>query len=61
MSIIPFLFHLFSVFHAFFHALKGYIRTKHILGFLMIQTLFCEIDHWVFVLGCYKHDSCGLI
>ena len=27
MSIIPILFHLFSVFHAFFHALKGYFRT----------------------------------
>ena len=22
---------------------------------------FCEIDHWVFVLWCYKHDPCGLI
>ena len=23
--------------------------------------LIFEIDHWVFVLGCYKHDPCGLI
>ena len=27
MSILPFLFHLFSFLHAFFHAFKGYFRT----------------------------------
>ena len=36
MSILPFLFRLFSFFlHAFFHALKGYFWTMHKLGFLM--------------------------
>ena len=57
----PFFFHLFSVLYAFFHALKGYFRTMHKLGFLTFQAEFCEIDHWVFVLGCYNHDPCGLI
>ena len=56
MSIIPFLFHLFLVLHAFFHALKGYFRTMHILGFLMFQALFCEIDRWVLLLYCYIPD-----
>ena len=27
----------------------------------MFQIFFGEIDHWVFVLGCYYHDPCGLI
>ena len=53
MSIIPFLFHLFSVVHAFFHALKGYFRTMHILGILMFQALFCEINQWVLLIYCY--------
>ena len=44
MSILPSLFNLFSVLHAFFHALKGYFWTMHKLGFLMYQALFCEID-----------------
>ena len=57
MSIIPFLFHLFSV----LHALKGYFRTMHKLGFLMFQALFCEIDQWVLLIYCYIHDLCWLI
>ena len=61
MSIIPFLFHLFSVLHAFFHALKGYFQTMHILGFLMFKALFCEIDQWVLLIYCYIHDLCWLI
>ena len=61
MSIIPFLFHLFSVLHAFFHALKGYFWTMHKLGFLMFQALFCEIDQWVLLIYCYIHDQCWSI
>ena len=61
MSIIPFLFHLFSVLHAFFHALKGYFRTMHKLGFLIFQALLCEIDQWVLLIYCYIHDLCWLI
>ena len=61
MSIIPFLFHLFSVLHAFFHALKGYFQTMHKLGFLMYQALFCEIDQWVLLLDCYVPDLWWLI
>ena len=56
MSITPFLFHLFLVLHAFFHALKGYFRTMHKLGFLMYQAIFCEIDQWVLLLDCYIPD-----
>ena len=59
--IIPFLLHLFSCFmHKFMHYF-GFLGPMHILGFLMIQALFCEIDHWVFVLQCYKHDLWCLI
>ena len=61
MSFIPFLFHLLLVLHAFFHALKGYFWTMHILGFLMSQALFCEIDQWVLLLYCYTSDLCWLI
>ena len=61
MSILPFLFHLFSALHALFHALKGYFWTMHKLGFLMFQALFCEIDQWVLLLYCYIRDLCWLI
>ena len=61
MSIIPFLSHLFLVLHAFFHALVGYFRTMHKLGFLMFQAKFFEIDHWVLMIQCYIHDLCWLI
>ena len=43
MSILPYLFHLFSILHAFFHALKGYFQTMHKLGFLMYQALFVKL------------------
>ena len=61
MSVIPFLFHLFSVLHAFFHALEGYFRTMHKLGFLMFQAEFFAIDQWVLLIYCYIHDLCWLI
>ena len=47
MTILTLFFVLFSRFHAFFHTFKGYFRTSLFLGFLMIQALFSEIDHWV--------------
>ena len=52
---------LFSWFHAFFHAFKGYFRTSLDLGFLLIQGYFSEIDHWVLLGYCYIHDCCWLI
>ena len=58
MSIIPFLFHLFYVLHAFFHALEGYFQTMHKLGFLMFQAEFFAIDQWVLLIYCYIHDLC---
>ena len=61
MSIIPFLFHLFLVLHAFFHALEGNFRTMHKLGFLMIQAKFCVINQWVLLIHCHIHDLCWLI
>ena len=61
MPIIPFLFHLFSVLHVFFHALEGYFRTMHKLGFLMIQAEFCEIDQRTLLIYYYIHDLCWLI
>ena len=60
-TILSLLLFLFSCFHAFFHAFKGYFRNFWILGFLLIQGLFSEIDHW-FLLGyCCIHDCCWLI
>ena len=50
-----------SYIHAFFHAFKGYFRTFLILGFLLIQGYFSEIDHWVLLVYCYIHDCCWLI
>ena len=61
MSILPSLFNLFSVLHAFFHALKGYFRTMHKLGFLMYQALFCEIYQWVLLIYWYILDLWWLI
>ena len=52
---------LFSCFHAFFYAFKGYFRTLLDLGFLLIQGYFSEIDHWVLLGYCYIHDYCWLI
>ena len=52
---------LFSCFHAFFHAFKGYFRISLNLGFLLIQGYFSEIDHWVLLVYCYIHDFCWLI
>ena len=43
------------------HAFKGDFRTYEILGFFMFLILSFTIDHWVFVIGCYKHDPCALI
>ena len=57
----PSFFVLFSWFHAFFHAFRGYFRTSLFLGFLMIQGLFSEIDHWVLMGYWYIHDWCWLI
>ena len=60
-TILSLLLFLFSCFHAFFHAFKGYFRTFLILGFLSIQGYFSEIDHWVLLVYCYIHDCCWLI
>ena len=57
----PFYPYFYSYFHAFFHAFKGYFRTSLILGFLLIQDYFSEIDHWVLLVYCYIHDCCWLI
>ena len=61
MTILSLLFVLFSWFHAFFHAFKGYFQTSLFLGFLMIQALFSEIDHWVLMGYWYIHDWYWLI
>ena len=61
MTILSLLFVLFSWFHAFFHAFRGYFRTSLFLGFLMIQGLVSKIDHWVLMGYCYIHDWCWLI
>ena len=60
-TILSLLFVLFSWFHAFFHAFKGYFRTSPFLGFLMIQALFSEIDHWVLMGYWYIYDWYWLI
>ena len=57
----PSFFVLFSWFHAFFHAFRGYFRTSLFLGFLMIQGLFSKIDHWVLMGYWYIHDWYWLI
>ena len=60
-TILSLLLVLFSCFHVYFHAFKGYFRNFWFLGFLMIQGLFSEIDHWVLIRYCYIHDWCWLI
>ena len=60
-TILSLLLVLFSYFHAYFHAFKGHFRTSIDLGFLMIQGLFSEIDHWVLLGYCYIHVCCWLI
>ena len=60
-TFIPLLLFLFSCFHALSHALQGNFRTSSILGFLLIQCYFSEIDHWVLLVYCYIHDLCWLI
>ena len=60
-TILSLLLFLFSSFHAYFHAFKGYFRNFWDLGFLMIQGLFSEIDHWVLLGYCYIHVCCWLI
>ena len=57
--ILSLLLVLFSCFHAYFHAFKGHFRTFIELGFLMIQGLFSEIDHWVLMGYCYIHNWCS--
>ena len=57
MTILSLLFVLFSWFHAF----RGYFWTSLFLGFLMIQGLFSEIDHWVLIGYWYIHVWCWLI
>ena len=59
-TILSLILFLFSCFHAFFHAFKGYSRTSLDLGFLLIQGYFSEIDHWVLLGYCYIHDCCWL-
>ena len=61
MTILSLLFVLFSWFLAFLHAFRGYFRTSLFLGFLMIQGLFSEIDHWVLMGYWYIHDWYWLI
>ena len=60
-TFLSLLLFLFSCFHAYFHAFKGHFRTSIDLGFLMIQGLFSEIDHWVLLRYCYIHVCCWLI
>ena len=60
-TILSLLLFLFSCFHAFFHAFKRYFRTFLILGFLLIQGYFSEIDYWVLLVYWYIHDCCWLI
>ena len=54
-------FSFFFSLSCIFSCIEGLFLDLAYLGFLMIQTLFYEIDHWVFVLGCYKHDPYDLI
>ena len=54
-TILSLLLFLFSCFHAYFHAFKRHFRTSIDLGFLMIQGLFSEIDHWVLMGYWYIH------
>ena len=60
-TILSLLLVLFSCFHAYFHAFRGYFGNSWFLGFSMIQGLFSEIDHWVLMGYCYIHVCCWLI
>ena len=57
----PLFFIYFMFYMHFFMHWRVIFELSIFWGFLMIQTVFCEIDHWVFVPGCYNHDPCGLI
>ena len=60
-TILSLLLVLFSCFHAYFHAFKGYIQNFWDMGFLLIQGLFSEINHWVLLGYCYIHVCYWLI
>ena len=60
-TILSLLLVLFSWFHSYFHAFKGHFQTSMDLGFLLIQGLFSEIDHWVLLGYCYILDCFLLI
>ena len=51
------------ILHAFmhFHQKILKVRTKRILGFLMILSVLMQFVGWVFVHASYKHDSHALI
>ena len=53
----PFVFILFTYFMHF----RWNFQTYRILGFLIFELVSFKIDHWVFVLRCYKHGSHALI
>ena len=49
-TLLPFFFHLFSLFMHFFIHLRDIFRPMKNLGFLILSF---KIDHWVFVVGWY--------
>ena len=49
----PFFFILFT----FFMHFRCNFRTNRFLGFLIFELVSFKIDHWFFVLWCYKHVS----
>ena len=53
MSILPFLLHCFSIFHALSHGF-WVNQTMLKLGFLINQVLFYEFDQWVLLLQCIR-------
>ena len=53
----PFFFILFT----FFIHIRCNFRTYRFLGFFIFVLVSFKIDHWVFVLRCYKHVSHALI
>ena len=57
----PSFLHCFSCFMHFFMGFGYNFRTMHVLGFLMNQTLFCEIDQWVLLPQWYILDLWWLI
>ena len=51
-------------FHDFMHKLMQFLGNFwnfSNLGFLLNQSPFYEIDHWVLLVYCYIHDLCWLI